>query len=323
MPANWTGSIVFGMVSVPVQLLKATETHAGPKFHQVHEKDGGRIRLKRFCEAEDKEVPYAEIAKGYDLGEDEELILTPDDLDSLPIPSKGTIELLAFVDEDTFDPMQFDSAYYVAPSKRSPAKPYALLREAMRETGKVGVSKVTLTTRESLAILRVKDDLLVLHTMLWPDELRPAGVDAPSADVRADEMKMARTLMDALSENFEIDALHDEYREAVEALIESKAQGLAPSSTAKPAPASNVVDITAMLKRSIEAQTSRGDSGAGAKKRASGSAAKKSTTAATKQKPTATATKRTSAAKKTASKRTGTAEKAEKAASGRGGRKAG
>lgn len=264
MPANWSGSIVFGMVSVPVQLLKATETHAGPRFHQVHEKDGGRIRLKRFCESENKEVPYAEIAKGYDLGDDEELILTSDDLDSLPIPSKGTIELLAFVDEDTFDPMQFENSYYVAPGKRSPAKPYALLREAMRQTGKIGVSKVTLTTRESLAVLRVKDDLLVLHTMLWPDELRPAaGIEPPSADVRAEEMKMARTLMDALSENFDLDELRDEYREAVEALIESKARGQAPTAKARPAPSSNVVDITAMLKRSIEAQASRSGGGRG------------------------------------------------------------
>ena len=312
MPANWSGSIVFGMVSVPVQLLKATETHAGPKFHQVHEKDGGRIRLKRFCEAEDKEVPYAEIAKGYDLGEDEELILTPEDLDSLPIPSKGTIELLAFVDEDTFDPMQFDSAYYVAPSKRSPAKPYALLREAMRETGKVGVSKVTLTTRESLAVLRVKDDLLVLHTMLWPDELRSAGIDAPSADVRADEMKMARTLMDALSENFEISELHDEYREAVETLIEAKAQGHAPTA-AKPSPASNVVDITAMLKRSIEAQTSRGSRGGSGSRAKSGSGTGSGTakkTAASPKKSTSAASKRTNAKKTTKAAASGRGSKA-------------
>jgi len=320
MPASWSGSIVFGMVSVPVQLVKATEAHSGPRFHQVHEKDGGRIRLKRFCEAEDKEVPYAEIAKGYDLGDEEELVLTSADLDKLPIPSKGTIELLAFVDSDTFDPMQFESAYYVAPGKRSPAKPYALLREAMRESGKIAVSKITLTTRESLAVLRVKDDLLVLHTMLWPDEVRTAaGIEPPTAEVRADEMKMAHTLMDALSENFDIQQLHDEYREAVEELIESKTEGRVPTPTAKPAPASNVVDITSMLKRSIEAQTSRraggsgssggsvggaggrGGSGGGTKGRGGGGAAKKT------------------APKKTAAKRTTT----KKTASGRGGRKAG
>lgn len=310
MPASWTGSIVFGMVSVPVQLLKATEAHSGPRFHQVHEKDGGRIRLKRFCEAEDKEVPYAEIAKGYDLGDEEELILTSDDLEKLPIPSKGTVELLAFVDTDTFDPMQFESAYYVAPGKRSPAKPYALLREAMRESGKVGVAKITLTTRESLAVLRVKDDLLVLHTMLWPDELRPAtGIAPPTAEVRAEEMKMAHTLMDALSENFDIEELHDEYREAVEELIESKTEGRVPAPSAKPAPASNVVDITAMLKRSIEAQTSRRSGGSGGGRGGGGGgggAAKK------------TAAKKT-APKKTAAKRT----TAKKTASGRGGRKAG
>lgn len=312
MPASWTGSIVFGMVSVPVQLLKATEAHSGPRFHQVHEKDGGRIRLKRFCEAEDKEVPYAEIAKGYDLGDEEELILTSEDMDKLPIPSKGTIELLAFVDTDTFDLMQFESAYYVAPGKRSPAKPYALLREAMRESGKIAVSKITLTTRESLAVIRVKDDLLVLHTMLWPDELRPAtGIAPPTAEVRAEEMKMAHTLMDALSENFDIEQLHDEYREAVEELIESKTEGRVPTPASKPAPVSNVVDITAMLQRSIEAQTSRRSGGSGGAKGRGGGAAKKAP--AKKTAPKKTAAKRTTA-KKTAAK---------KSTAARGGRKAG
>lgn len=315
MPANWTGSIVFGMVSVPVQLLKATESHSGPKFHQVHEKDGARIRLKRFCEAEDKEVPYAEIAKGYDLGDEEELILTSEDLDSLPIPSKGTIELLAFVDEDTFDPMQFESAYYVAPGKRSPAKPYALLREAMRERGKVGVSKITLTTRESLAVLRVKDDLLILHTMLWPDEVRPAaGIEPPTAQVRAEEMRMAHTLMDALSENFDIAELHDEYREAVEELIESKTEGRAPTTTTRPAPATNVVDITAMLKRSIEAQTSRSRSGGGAGSGGGGAGRGRGGSGTAKK----------TAPKKSTAKRSTTKSTAKKtASSGRGGRKAG
>ena len=254
MQASWSGSIVFGMVSVPVQLFKATETHAGPTFHQVHQSDGGRIRLKRFCDAEDEEVPYSEIAKGYDTGDDEQLIITAKDLDTLPIPSKNTIEVVAFVDAGSFDPVQYEQAYYVGLGKRSPGKPYALLREAMREDGKVAVSKVTLTSRESLAVLRVVDDLLVLHTMLWPDEVRSArGIEPPADAVHANELKMAHSLMDAISEDFDVNSLHDEYRQAVEEMIEAKLHGRT-LTAAKPVPASNVVDITEILQRSIDAQ---------------------------------------------------------------------
>ena len=260
MQASWSGSIVFGMVSVPVQLFKATETHAGPKFHQVHEADGGRIRLKRYCEVEDKEVPYKEIAKGYQTEDDEQLILTSQDLEALPIPSKNIIDVQAFVDGGTFDPIQYESAYYVGLGKRSPGKPYVLLREALREDGKVAVAKVTLTSRESLAVLRVVDDLLVLHTMLWPDEVRSArGIEPPTEDLHANELRMARSLMDQMSEDFEVADLHDEYRDAVEALIESKLTGGETTAEPRPAPASNVVDITELLQRSIDAQKARHD----------------------------------------------------------------
>ena len=304
MQASWSGSIVFGMVSVPVQLFKATETHAGPKFHQIHEKDGGRIRLKRFCEAEDTEVPYAEIAKGYETDDDEQLVLTSKDFEALPIPSKSSIEVLAFVDAATFDPMQYDSAYYVGLGKRSPGKPYALLREAMREDGTVAVAKITLTTRESLAVLRVVDDLLVLHTMLWPDEVRAAvGIEGPADQLHANELAMARSLMQALSEGFEVTDLHDEYREAVEELVEAKLTGQKPTA-ARPVPASNVVDITDILQRSLEAQQARRgekESKGAADKAAPKTPAKKTAARAPAKK---TAASKTAASKKTAAKKT-------------------
>jgi DNA end-binding protein Ku len=279
------------MVSVPVQLFKATETHAGPKFHQVHEKDGGRIRLKRYCEAEDKEVPYREIAKGYETEDEQQLILTSKDLESLPIPSKNVIDVQAFVDVGTFDPIQYESAYYIGLGKRSPSKPYVLLREALREDGKVAVAKVTLTSRESLAVLRVVDDLLVLHTMLWPDEVRPArSIEPPAEKLHANELRMAQSLMEQMSDGFDVADLHDEYREAVEALIDSKLSGEAETEAGpKPAPASNVVDITELLQRSIDAQKARhggsdDDEAAAPRKRTSSSAppAKKTAAAAAK-----------------------------------------
>jgi DNA end-binding protein Ku len=303
MQASWSGSIVFGMVSVPVQLFKATETHAGPKFHQVHEKDGGRIRLKRFCEVEDKEVPYGEIAKGYETEDEEQLIITSKDLADLPIPSKNSIDVQAFVDTDNFDPIQFESAYYVGLGKRSPAKPYVLLREALREEGKVAVAKVTLTSRESLAVLRVVDDLLVLHTMLWPDEVRPAlGIEPPAEQVHANELRMAHSLMDQMSEGFEVASLHDEYREAVEAMVESKLHGGAAASP-KPAAASNVIDITELLQRSLDAQKARHDESTpkpAPKKTAAKAPARKTATSKT------AAAKDTGTAKKTPAKRAST-----------------
>lgn len=332
MQASWSGSIVFGMVSVPVQLFKATETHAGPRFHQVHEKDGGRIRLKRFCEVENKEVPYREIAKGYQTEDDEQLILTSEDLEALPIPSKNIIDVQAFVDAETFDPIQYESAYYVGLGKRSPAKPYALLREALREDGKVAVAKVTMTTRESLAVLRVVDDLLVLHTMLWPDEVRSArSIDPPMEKLHANELRMAQSLMEQMSEGFEVENLHDEYRDAVEALIDAKLSGGEAAAEPRPAPVSNVVDITELLQRSIDAQKARHGGGGeeaanagsragsrGRKSAASGSS-KASSKASTAKKSTAkkTAAASKSASSKSAGSKTAAAKKTAKSSSRR------
>jgi len=320
MQASWSGSIVFGMVSVPVQLYKATETHSGPKFHQVHEKDGGRIRLKRYCEAEDKEVPYKEIAKGYETDDEQQLVLTSQDMADLPIPSKSIIDVQAFVDAEAFDPIQFESAYYVGLGKRSPGKPYVLLREALREDGKVAVAKVTLTTRESLAVIRVVDDLLVLHTMLWPDEVRSArGIEPPVETLHSNELRMARSLMDQMSEDFHVEDLRDEFREAVEALIESKLSGAAPVGP-KPTPASNVVDITELLQRSIDAQKARhGESAADAK----GGEAESEAPSRAKSKPAAkkAASSRSSTGKAPAKKSPAKKTAAKKSASSR--RKAG
>lgn len=316
MQASWSGSIVFGLVSVPVQLYKATEPHSGPKFHQVHKPDGGRIKLKRFCDAEDKEVPYSEIAKGYDLGDEQELILTPEDLDSLPIPSKATIEVHGFVPEASIDPMRYEASYYIGLGKRSPGKPYALLREALREEGQIAVAKVTLTTRESLAVLRVVDDLLLLHTILWPDEVRSAtGIEPPTEKVHANELRMAKSLMAQMSEEFDPDALHDEYREAMEKLIDAKAHGAA-MATPRPAAASNVLDIAELLKRSLEAAEHRG-AGHGAAEQGGGTAkatAKRATRRKSTEEPEPETTKpagrkpeakKTAPAKKTAAKRPG------------------
>ena len=296
MQASWSGSISFGLFTVPVQLYKATEPHAGPKFYQVHEADGGRVRLKRFCEMEDKEIPYSEIAKGYETEDEKQLVLTSQDLADLPIPSKNLIDVQAFVDAGTFDPIQYDAAYYVGLGKRTPDKPYALLREAMRESGNVAVAKVTLSSKESLAVLRVVDDLIVLNTMYWPDEVRDADIRTPTETLHANELRMAKSLMEGMSEGFSIDQLHDEYREAVESVIEAKQHGTKPTAAPKAAPASNVVDITEILQRSIEAQKARRTStGTSEAEPAAKKTAAKATTRKTAAKKTTTTAKTTTA----------------------------
>jgi DNA end-binding protein Ku len=303
MRASWSGSIAVNLFTVPVQLYKATEIHAGPKTYQVHEKDGGRIRYRRVCELEEKEVPYDEIAKGVDIDGDEQVILTADDLEDLPVPSLHLIDVQGFVDADTFDPMQFDQAYYVGLGKRAPDKPYVLLREAMREAGKAAVAKVTLTTKESLALLRVVDDLLVLHTMLWPDEVRRADLRAPSETVHANELRMAQSLLEEVTKGFSVNDLHDEYREAMQALVEAKQHGAKPKAPAPKHEESNVIDITDILSRAIESERSRKQGGGSAP--APGPAPAKKTTA----KKTA-AKKTTAPAKKTAAKKTASPRKA-------------
>ena len=307
MRASWSGSITINLFAVPVQLYKATEPHEGPKTYQVHEKDGGRIHYKRFCELDDTEVPYQEIAKGVEVDEDEQIILTTQDLDDLPVPSLHVIDVQGFVDADAFDPMQFDQAYYVGLVKRAPDKPYVLLREAMRQAGKVAVAKVTLSTKESLALLRVVDDLLVLHTMHWPDEVRQADLRAPSETVHANELRMAQSLLDEVTKGFSVDDLHDEYHEAMNALIEAKQHGTKPAALTQRPTESNVVDITEILGRAIESERARHGAGRDATAPAA-RAARKTAAPRTSARKTASTKKSTAQkqtpAKKTAAKRT-------------------
>jgi DNA end-binding protein Ku len=302
MRASWSGSIAVNLFTVPVQLYKATEVHAGPKTYQVHEKDGGRIRYRRVCELEETEVPYDEIAKGVEIDGDEQVILTSDDLEDLPVPSLHLIDVQGFVDADAFDPMQFDQSYYVGLGKRAPDKPYVLLREAMREAGKVAVAKVTLSTKESLALLRVVDDLLVLHTMLWPDEVRRADIRTPSENVHANELRMAQSLLEEVTKGFVLDDLHDEYREAMQALVDAKQSGSKPVAPSREREDSNVIDITDILSRAIESERARhgGEPKPADKKTAAKTAAPEKAPAKK------TAAKKAAPAKKTTAKRTGT-----------------
>lgn len=258
MRSSWKGAISFGLVTVPVSIAPAVEEHNVP-LHQVHATDGGRVRMKRWCEAEDREIPYREIAKGFEADDEHTVVLTDDDLSGLPVPTKRTIDVLAFVDESQIDPVFFAKPYYVAPEKAG-GKPYALLRDAMRESGQVAVTKITLSTRESPAVLRVHDDVLVLQLMVWPDEVRSAeGIAPPESGVRPQELAMAQSLIQTLSTDFPELAgeLHDDYQTALRDLVEAKLEGApVPHEAPRRAAGDNVIDLMAVLERSVQAAQS-------------------------------------------------------------------
>ncbi|MCM1974441.1 Ku protein [Streptomyces sp. G1] len=256
----WNGAISFGLVSIPIKVVNATESHS-ISFRQIHTEDGGRIRYRKFCELEDREVSQSEIGKGYEDADGTIVPITEEDLSHLPLPTAKTIEIVAFVPSDRIDPLQMDAAYYLAASGAPAAKPYTLLREALKRSNKVAIAKFALRGRERLGMLRVVGDAIAMHGLLWPDEVRaPEGV-APDVDVtvRDKELDLADALMDTLGE-VDLEDLHDEYREAVEEVIAAKAAGEAPPETPEPAEGGKVLDLMAALEKSVRAaKESRGE----------------------------------------------------------------
>nr|WP_202485626.1 Ku protein [Streptomyces sp. SID4985] len=320
------------MVSIPIKVVNATESHA-VSFRQVHTEDNGRIRYRKVCELEDREVDQAEIGKAYEAADGEMIPITEDDLSHLPLPSARTIDIVAFVPADRIDPLQMDTAYYLAAAGASAAKPYTLLREALKRSNKVAVAKFALRGRERLGMLRVVGDVIVMHGLLWPDEVRaPEGV-APDVDVtvRDKELDLADALMDTLGE-VDLDDLHDEYREALEEVIAAKAAGEAPPEAPAAATGGKVLDLMAALEKSVrEARESRGagEPGEDAEVRTlprgrstpKETGGKKSTaSAAAKKAPakkTAAARKSTSKSAEPSGKRGATKSTAKKAATGK------
>jgi DNA end-binding protein Ku len=260
MRAIWNGAVSFGLVNVPVRLYAATTNH-DIRFHQVHEVDGGRIRQKRTCSVCGEEVAYSEIAKGYETDDGQLIMLDDDDLASLPTASGHEIDVVQFVPADQVDPLLLDKSYYLEPENKA-LKPYSLLREALRETDRMALVKVALRQRETLALLRVRDNAIVLQTMLWPDEVREADfpVLENEVEVRPQEMAMASSLIDSLSGEFEVAEFEDDYRKAVADLIEYKRE----HGGGRPAPeetaaedTDDMTDLLTALRRSVEAAGGR------------------------------------------------------------------
>ena len=225
MRAIWKGAVSFGLVSIAVKLYSATE-EKNIRFNQVHREDGGRIKYQRVCAIDGEEVAYDDIAKGYDVGGGEMVILTDDDFADLPLTTSRAIDVLEFVPADQVDPILYAKAYYLEPENQA-AKPYVLLRDALVNSDRVAIVKVALRQREQLATLRVRDNVLVLNTMLWPDEVREPefGFLDDDISVRAPELAMATSLIDSMAADFDPDLYSDDYREALQEVIDAKVGG--------------------------------------------------------------------------------------------------
>jgi DNA end-binding protein Ku len=319
MRSIWKGAISFGLVSIPVKLYSATEER-DVSFHQVHREDGGRIRYKRVCQTDGEEVPYSDIAKGYELPSGEVVVLTDEDFADLPLSTSRTIDVLEFVPLEQVDPIYFSRSYYLEPDGAG-AKPYVLLREALEDSGRVALVKVALRQRESLATLRVRNGVFVLEMMLWPDEVREPefGFLDEDIDVRQQELTMAQSLIETLSGDFEPEQYSDNYREALQALIEAKVEGKEVVQPAEPAgDTGTVVDLMAALRASVEAARSGRSGGAAEdKSTAGGTTSKRASTAKKTAKSPAKKTASKSTTKKTASKSTARKKTAAKRANTR------
>ncbi|NKZ07017.1 non-homologous end joining protein Ku [Actinomadura latina] len=259
MRSIWKGAISFGLVTIPVKLYSATEQR-DVSFHQVHREDGGRIKYKRVCTVDGEEVPYSDIAKGYELPTGEMVILTDEDFADLPLSSSRRIDVLQFVEQEEVDPIYFAKSYFLEPDAQG-AKPYVLLRDALESSGQVAVVKVALRQRESLATLRVRDGVFVLETMLWPDEVRTP--DFPFLDedieIRKQELSMATSLIESMEGEFDPSEYKDAYREALQAVIDAKVEGreVTRPEEAEEEPAA---DLLSALRASVEAaKKSRGE----------------------------------------------------------------
>jgi len=300
MRSIWKGSITFGLVNVPVKLYSATEDH-DVSLHQVHEADGGRIRYQRKCEVCGKIVKYEDIDKAYDDGE-RTVVLTDEDLDSLPAERSREIEVVEFVPSEQIDPIMLDRSYFLEPDSSSP-KAYVLLRETLEKTDRTAIVQFALRQKTRLATLRVRDDVIVLQTLLWGDEVREANFPSLDASVRISpqELKMSTQLVTSFEADFEPEKFTDEYQEQLRTLIEAKlreGESLNTEETFGRVPegeegGGEVLDLMEALRRSVEkgrsgsSGSASGSSGSSRSSSRSPSRSGAASSAATKTKKTA------------------------------------
>ena len=277
MRAIWKGAVSFGLVNVPVRLYSATENH-DVQFRQVHREDGGRIRYQRICSIDGEQVSYDDIAKGYETDDGRMVVLTDEDLADLPTRSSREIAVDKFVPAEQIDPMLLDKSYYLEPDKTA-TKAYVLLRDALKAADRMAIVTVSIRTRMTVAVLRVRDDVIVMQTMLWPDEIRSPEFASLGDETGAkpSELAMANMLVESLAGDYVPDEYEDDYKQAVDALVEAKLEGGDVRDTVATQDSSGeVLDLLAALQRSVErAKAARGEAASGdtASDEASGSQA--------------------------------------------------
>ncbi|OMC17588.1 Ku protein [Mycobacterium sp. SP-6446] len=307
MRSIWKGSIAFGLVNVPVKVYSATEDH-DIKFHQVHAKDNGRIRYQRVCELDGEVVEYRDIARAFESDDGQMVVITDEDLSTLPEERSREIEVLEFVPASDVDPMLFDRSYFLEPDSKS-SKSYVLLAKTLAETDRMAIVHFTLRNKTRLAALRVKDfgkrDVMVIHTLLWPDEIRDPDFPVldKKVDVKPAELKMAGQVVESMAEEFNPDRYHDDYQEQLHELVQAKLEGGEAFTTEEQQPkdldeAEDVSDLLAKLEASVKARS--GDGQGPAKKAPAKKGSAKKTTA--KKAPAKKTTAKKTTAKKAPSK---------------------
>jgi DNA end-binding protein Ku len=252
MKSIWNGAITFGLITIPVRMYSAVEEKS-LRFNQLHATDNGRIRYKRTCAKCGEEVPWDEIVKGYEVEKDTYIVFTEEELERLPADSIRAVDIVAFVPLEEIDPVYFQRSYYLAPEPTG-RKAYALLEQALGQSHRVGIAKVTLREKEYLATLRTRDGVFILETMYWPDEIRrpdfQEAIGAP--EIRPQELSMAETLIESLSDHFEPNAFVDTYRLRLEEAVQAKIDGREVAVVPEAEPTA-VLDLMEALKASVEA----------------------------------------------------------------------
>lgn len=260
----WSGAISFGLVTIPVKIISATEDHS-IHFRQVHLEDMGRVRTRKICSIDGETVPQEEIGKGYEVTKDEVVTVTDQELEAMPLPTAKTIEIVAFVDADTIDPVRIGDSYYLGVGGDVAKKPYTLLRKALERSAKVAVAKFAWHGRERLGLLRVREGAIVLHSMHWPDEIRsPESLAPKEVDLDDDEIERAVQLTDTMATDG-MTEFRDHYRDALEELIEAKAEDKVlpePAEGTEQQESGKVMDLMAALNASVQAaKEGRGEQG--------------------------------------------------------------
>ncbi|OBJ57553.1 Ku protein [Mycobacterium asiaticum] len=305
MRSIWKGSIAFGLVNVPVKVYSATQDH-DIKFHQVHAKDNGRIRYKRVCEVCGEVVEYSDIARAFESDDGRSVVITDEDIATLPEERSREIEVLEFVPASEVDPMMFDRSYFLEPDSKS-SKSYVLLAKTLAETDRMAIVHFSLRNKTRLAALRVKDfgkrDVMVIHTLLWPDEIRDPDFPVldKEVDIKPAELKMAGQVVESMADDFNPDRYHDTYQEQLQELVDAKLEG-GEAFTVEEQPTEldeteDVSDLLAKLEASVKARS--GNDGATTKAPAKKAAAKK---APAKKAPAKKSPAKKSPAKKAGSK---------------------